>query len=397
MKKTGNTLKILYILVTLTGIGYFVIAYKTGTLVLWGYSEDSTLNNGVFPRIINYAKDIYIVLLATYLLFKENKNYAIQKDWFYLFFAIFLAIVSGNGLLCVVGGIRAYLFSFVVYCYCWKNELAEDFWIKFLRTVEIMILLQLVGVVIQAGLAGGGIQLGSGAYRMMGLFTNAGTLGYFSLGAVVYLCYVFLNNETLKIEFWLFSLISIFLALASGSRGCVIYAAILILVTVMEKSRLNRISRILAIPLITIIVLAVVISNLTAYVGRGNLMESGSGRFKAWSDLFDLKFWQIIFGTGLGAGTNSARSLGASSIEMDSSFTVFIVQYGIWGFTLFITQMIKVFQTIYRNSRYKWYALALMGIAVFILFSGSLFEQYTFVIPLIIVFCSLYKGEKIGN
>ena len=217
MKKTGNALKILYILVTLTGIGYFVIAYKTGTLVLWGYSEDITLNNGVFPRIINYAKDIYIVLLATYLLFTENKNYAMQKDWFYLFFAIFLgivlAIVSGNGLLCVVGGIRAYLFSFVVYCYCWKNELVENFWTKFLRTVEIMILLQLGGVVIQAGLAGGGIQLGSGAYRMMGLFTNAGTLGYFSLGAVVYLCYVFLNNETLKIEFWLFSLISIFLSL----------------------------------------------------------------------------------------------------------------------------------------------------------------------------------------
>ena len=159
MKKTGNALKILYILVTLTGIGYFVISYKTGTLVLWGYSEDITLNNGVFPRIINYAKDIYIVLLATYLLFTENKNYTMQKDWFYLFFAIFLgivlAIVSGNGLLCVVGGIRAYLFSFVVYCYCWKNELVENFWTKFLKTVEIMILLQLVGVVIQAGLAGG--------------------------------------------------------------------------------------------------------------------------------------------------------------------------------------------------------------------------------------------------
>lgn len=126
-------------------------------------------------------------------------------------------------------------------------------------------------------------------------------------------------------------------------------------------------------------------------------MESGTGRFKAWSDLFELKFWQIIFGTGLGAGTNSARSLGASSIEMDSSFTVFIVQYGIWGVTLFITQMIKVFQTVYRNSRYKWYVLALIGVTVLILFSGSLFEQYTFVIPLIIVFCSLYKGEEIGN
>ncbi|MEQ3445179.1 hypothetical protein [Enterococcus cecorum] len=401
MKKTGNALSILYILATLTGLGYFIIAYRTGSLVLWGYEEDITLNNGVFPRIINYAKDIYVVLLAAYLFFKENKYYTMQKDWFYLFFAILLgtalAFISGNGLLCIVGGIRAYLFSFVVYCYCWNNELAENFWTRFLRAVEMMILLQVVGVIIQAGLAGGRIQLGSGAYRMMGLFTNAGTLGFFSLGAVIYLCYAFLNNKATKVELWLFSLISIFLALASGTRSCVIYAAIIILVTVMEKSRLNQISKIIAIPLIAIVVLVVIVSNLTAYVGRGNLMESGSGRFKAWNDLFDLKFWQIIFGTGLGAGTNSARSLGASSIEMDSSFTVFIVQYGIWGFTLFITQMIKVFQTVYRNSIYKWYALALIGVTVLILFSGSLFEQYAFVIPLIIVFCSLYKGEKIGN
>lgn len=401
LAKKGTPLVIIYILVALTGIGYFIIAYRTGTLVLWGYKEDITLNNGAFPRIINYAKDIYVVLLAAYLFFKENKYYTMQKDWFYLFFAILLgtalAFISGNGLLCIVGGIRAYLFSFVVYCYCWKNELAENFWTRFLRAVEMMILLQVAGVIIQAGLAGGRIQLGSGAYRMMGLFTNAGTLGFFSLGAVIYLCYAFLNNKATKIELWLFSLISIFLALASGSRGCVIYAAGVVVITLIEKSRLDRVSKVFALPLIVMVVLAVVISNLTVYVGRGNLMVSGAGRFRAWSDLLELKPWQILIGTGLGAGTNSARSLGASSITMDSSFTVFIVQYGIWGFALFIIQMIKVFSTVYRNSTYKWYALVLIGISFLILFSGSLFEQYTLIIPLIIVYCSLYKGEDIGN
>lgn len=400
-EKKGNPLVIIYMLVALTGIGYFVIAYRTGTLVLWGYTEDITLNNGVFPRIINYAKDVYAVLLAAWLFFKENKNYTMQKDWFYLFFAILLgtalALLSGNGLLCVVGGIRAYLFSFVVYCYCWKNVLAQKFWIKFLRVVEMMILLQLIGVIIQARLVGGGIQLGSGAYRMMGLFTNAGTLGFFSLGAVVYLCYAFLNNKASKIELWFFSLISILLALASGSRGCVIYAVGVVIITLIEKSRLNRVSKVFALPLIVMVVLAVVISNLTAYVGRGDLMVSGAGRFRAWSDLLKLKPWQILIGTGLGAGTNSARSLGASSIAMDSSLTVFVVQYGIWGLGLFIIQMIKVFGTVYRNSAYKWYALVLIGIVFLILFSGSLFEQYTLIIPLIVVYCSLYKGEDIGD
>ena len=400
-EKKGIPLVTIYVLVALTGIGYFIIAYKTGALVLWGYKEDITLNNGALPRIINYAKDIYIVLLAAYLLFKENKNCSMQKDWFYLLFAIVvgtvLAFISGNGLLCIVGGVRAYLFSFVVYRYCWRNKLAKNFWIKFLRVVEIMILAQLAGVIIQAGLSGKRIQLGAGAYRMMGLFTNAGTLGFFSLGTVIYICYIFLNDKVSKIEFFCFSCISIFLALASGSRACIIYATGVFIITLIEKSRLNRISKIVVLPLTVVVVLVVVISNLTAYIGRGNLMESGIGRFKAWSDLMELEPWQILIGTGLGAGTNSARSLGASSVAMDSSFTVFIVQYGIWGFMLFISQMIKVFCTVYQNSKYKWYSLTLIGIVFLILFSGSLFEQYTLIIPLIIIFCNLYKGEDVIN
>lgn len=400
-EKKGISLINIYILVALTGIGYFIIAYKTGTLVLWGYKEDITLHNGALPRIINYAKDIYMILLAAYLFFKENKNYAMQKDWFYLLFAIFvgtvLAFISGNGLLCIVGGIRAYLFSFVVYRYCWRNKLAKNFWIKFLRIVEMMMLAQLAGVIIQAGLSGQRIQLGSGAYRMMGLFTNAGTLGFFALGATIYICYVFLNDKVSKIEFFCFSFTSIFLALASGSRACVIYATGVFIITIIEKSKLNRISKVVALPLIVMVVLGLVISNLTAYIGRGNLMVSGVGRFRAWSDLLELEPWQILIGTGLGAGTNSARSLGASSVEMDSSFTVFIVQYGIWGFVLFVSQMIKVFWTVYQNSKYKWYSLALIGIVFLILFSGSLFEQYTLIIPLIIIFCNLYKGEDISN
>lgn len=400
MKKNGNVLCILYILVAFTGVGYFFIAYKSRTLVLWGYGDEILLNSGMLPRIINYAKDIYIILLAIWLFYSKNKRYRIQKDWYYFFLAIFfggiLAFLNGNGLLCVIGGIRAYIFAFVVYCYCWKNELDKNFWKQFLRVVGILILFQLAGVVIQASFAGGKIQLGAGGYRMMGLFTNAGTLGFFALGAIIYICYAFLYRKVSKTVFWFFTLISIFLALASGSRGCVIYAVIIVVVTEVETIRLDRASKTFLIPLIVAGVLVVIISNLTAYVGRGNLMVSGAGRFKAWSDLLKLHPWQILIGTGLGAGTNSARSLNASSIMMDSSFTVIVVQYGIWGLTLFLIQMVKVFRIVYKNSRYKWYSLALIGITFLILFSGSLFEQYTFVIPLIIVYCSLYKGENIG-
>lgn len=400
-ERKGASLIIIYILVTLTGIGYFVIAYKIGTLVLWGYEEDITFNNGILPQIINYAKDIYLVVFTVYLFFLENKYYAMKKHWFCLFFAILLgsilAVLSGNSLLCIVGGIRAYLFSFIVYCYCWRNKLANAFWARFLRVVELMTMFQLIGVVLQASLAGGKIQFGAGAYRMVGLFTNAGTLGFFALGVVTYLSYTFLYKKVSKVEFCFFSLISVFLALASGSRGCVIYSSGIIMITLLEKAKLNRISKVFAAPLIVVVIFSVIISNLTVYVGRGNLMVSGVGRFRAWSDLLKLKPWQIFIGTGLGAGTNSARSLGASSIAMDSSFTVFIVQYGIWGLFLFIIQMIKVFCRVYQNSDYKLYALTLIGIVFLLLFSGSLFEQYTLIIPLIIVCCSLYEKESIDN
>jgi hypothetical protein len=170
---------------------------------------------------------------------------------------------------------------------------------------------------------------------------------------------------------------------------------LLIIVAFVEKTKLSAMSKFLTIPLTVIIALAIIISNLTAYVGRGDLMVSGAGRFRAWSDLSLLKPWQIILGSGLGAGTNSARSLGIATVAMDSSFTIFIVQYGIWGFALVIIQMIKVFVSIYKKLNYKWYALTLIAITFLILFSGSLLEQYTLVVPIIMVFCEIYKQGKI--
>lgn len=401
MKKTGNAVCVLYILAALTGIGYFWTAYRAHTLVFWSYMEDITLSGGLLPRIINYAKDIYVVFFALWLFLKQNRGWKMKKAWFYLCFfmvlGIVLALLSNNGMRCVIGGIRAYLFAFVVYCYCWQDGLDENFWKKFLKIVKCMVLLQLVGVFIQAGLSGEKISLGSGAYRMMGLFTNAGTLGFFSLGAAVCISYAFLNKKVSQASFYIFAIILLFLGLSSGSRGCVLYISTIIVVSVIEKSRLNKNSKAVALPLIVAAILIGLVLLLTMYVGRGNIMISGAGRFGAWTDLCQLELWQLLIGTGLGAGTNSARSLGATSIEMDSSFTVFIVQYGIWGFVLFVTKMVRVFADLYRNSQYRWYALTLMGITFVVLFSASLMEQYVLIIPLIIVFSSICNDDVVNT
>ena len=403
MRVKGVPLIVLYILICLTGIGYFVTAWQSGTLALWGYSDELVDEGGAIPRYINFAKDVFVLLWAMVLFKKQNhgiKSGRISKDWQAPIAAIIiggiLAFINSNGLMCVVGGIRAHIFAFCTYIYCWSYEFDKKFPLRLSNTMIIMCILQGIGVFIQADMSPAGIQLGSGAYRMMGLFTNGGTLGFFGLGVVLYLGYCFCSGYIKLLKFSACIAIAMVLILASGTRSTFIYAALIALVCFLEKYIRDDKTKIIMVPLLLIVGASIVIPWLTEYVGRGNIMESGSGRFMAWVTLFnELNPLQIIFGTGVGAGTNTARSMDASSIAMDSGFAVIITQFGIWGFILFLNGMIRIFYKAIINSGLKWYAISLDMITFLILFSGSLFEQYTLIVPMVIVYCMCCKDKSI--
>ena len=124
-------------------------------------------------------------------------------------------------------------------------------------------------------------------------------------------------------------------------------------------------------------------------------MESGSGRFQAWSDLFNMSPVKILLGQGFGVATNTARLMGVSDIAMDSTFTVVIVQFGVFiglafgiGFLLFAKSIIS------GKSDFLWYRVWYVLFVFLFLFSGSLFEQYVLIVPLIIAAFILNEDFK---
>lgn len=59
MRVKGVPLIVLYILICLTGIGYFVTAWQSGTLALWGYSDELVDEGGAIlelSRIVQSKK-----------------------------------------------------------------------------------------------------------------------------------------------------------------------------------------------------------------------------------------------------------------------------------------------------------------------------------------------------
>lgn len=399
-KEREKMLLILYVLISITGIGYFVVAAKSGTLSLWKYSDDIVSTGGTIPKLVNYGKDVFLLICTIKIFLQENRLPQMRREWFYALSIVVVGtcmdLVNGNGILCAVGGIRAYLYAFFMFIVCSKNRFESEFYKKLVRVSDVLVICQLVAVLMQAGLTNGAA-IGSGAYRMMGLFTNGGTLGSFAIGSAIIYSYVFIRYDFVgKLHYIAISIIVVFLALASGGRGAVLFSICFILIGLLTGLKeIGTKAKILFVPLILLCSIATVAGKLTTYIGRGKIMVSGQGRIRAWQDLFAMKPMDILIGQGLGVGTNTARSMGFTSVTMDSTITVLIVQFGILGllltiilYVLFASEMLK------RTDALLWYRLWIVLFVLIILFSGSLFEQYVMIVPLIIVSADLILTDE---
>ena len=386
-----NMLLILYVLISITGIGYFIVAAKSGTLSLWAYSDDIVSSGGSIPKIINYGKDIFLVLCTMKLFFQDNPIPLMRREWFYAISIVVVGtcmdMVNGNGVLCAIGGIRAYLYAFSVFIICKDQQFESAFYRKLIRISNLLLTSQLLAVLMQAGLTNGAA-IGSGAYRMMGLFTNGGTLGSFAIGTAILYSYAFIKYDFIGKFQYIFAFIVIaFLALASGGRGAVLFSICFLLIGLITGLKeIGVKARILLVPSILVCAMVAVIDKLTTYIGRGDIMVSGQGRIRAWQDLFEMNIIDLLIGQGLGVGTNTARSMGYTSVTMDSTVTVLIVQFGIIGlllvsilYFLFATNMLQ------KKDTLLWYRIWIVVFVMVMLLSGSLFEQYVMIVPLIIV------------
>lgn len=391
---------LMYIFLCITGIGYFFTAMNSGTMALWTYSDEVLEGGGTFAKLINYSKDVCVIIFTFCFFFKQNRFPYVMKEWIavilIILYGLVLDLLNGQSILCFVAGIRAYIYAFVTYEFCKSSSDMQTIITKILTLMKILLLVQVVAVLLQGTIVGSGIHLGSGSYRMIGLFTNAGTLGSFAIGTVVLFSTIYMVNKQMKrLSYIPYMGLALFLCLASGSRGPFLYSAVFILISLVYRFNIRGRQKLLLIPVSAVTVGGAVLGFLVSYVERGNIMESGSGRFQAWSDLFNMSPVKILLGQGFGVATNTARLMGVSDIAMDSTFTVVIVQFGVFiglafgiGFLLFAKSIIS------GKSDFLWYRVWYVLFVFLFLFSGSLFEQYVLIVPLIIAAFILNEDFK---
>lgn len=394
-------LNILIILISITGIGYYLYCYENNILAFWQYKENIINNSGNLAQYINYLKDIFVVFWGIIIIIMNYKK--IKKEiYITIFIVIFGCLISlANGYSIGVGiaGIRAYIYCFVIFIFMKINyyNIGEKEYTALINIIKLSISLQVLSSLLIIFKSRFSFLPGQGGYRMIGLFTNAGTLGAFTIGATLLFSYIFIINKKMKLNRFLFWMIAcIFLAFCSGSRMAIINNSILIIICLLSHVKICEKAKVVIIGIASSCFIPIFILMSVSYIDRGELMASGQGRFTPWLELFNVSnLFQIILGQGLGVGTNAAFNLGQCNFVFDSFFVTIIIQFGIIGFFIFLIYFFKLLYRVLKNNKknkmYYFYVVIFNFIGIF---SGNVLEMYVWSIPLFIVFLDIIYKKR---
>jgi hypothetical protein len=242
-----------------------------------------------------------------------------------------------------------------------------------------------------------GFVIGSGGVRLTGIFNGAGPLSFFGFGMVV----VGMNmNKAPAMELLLLSMLAMLMALASGSRLMMICIFIIMAYQIYEVVEYGQFRRfrgilrsILFVGMIVVGYFGYVI--MIEYVDRGNMFEqqiSEGGRVANFLHMVDVlaeaDFAELMFGRGLGVGTNTAQSLlEAMDVSpesfrfnwlVDNAFLTLIFQVGLLGSLLFWGGFCALlFRMRPRNSKKMLFRYLLLTVLFLgIMLAGNPFEHY---------------------
>ena len=165
----------------------------------------------------------------------------------------------------------------------------------------------------------------------------------------------------------------------------------------MKKGQKILVSAILSIPVVIYI-----IRFSTNLANRGSILENAvsGGRFTIFiNSIFRQSFINIIFGNGIGAGSNSAAEfmnrLGSDDLLfLDGTFTVVIYQFGIVGFLMCLILIVVIIRSIYSKE----------GLLNSVLFGGTIIlqclttnvlEAFALLIMLFTCYYTLINGSEL--
>jgi len=266
----------------------------------------------------------------------------------------------------------------------------------YLRVFVGMTLISAIASIIEFFLLGG--FFGS---RTFGLFTMAAVNGYVLLFSIIALIYLRLYKKIKRNVFFILIFVLFFSLLTTGTRVAIVASILVLGVFILfeiTKKKPVVFSVIVPFSMIFIMIGAMYFSNLVA--DRGNILsQSNGGRISKFLNIVETmsnkKPTTIIFGEGLGVGSNLAASkvdgLDPAYTRVDGTLNFFIVRFGVLGVFLYLISWIFIFFCFSRQGIVHAYLVVLPFFLLSV--SVNIFEIPLVVLSVVLIYVFL-TNEK---
>ncbi|MBW7476722.1 hypothetical protein K0T92_18550 [Paenibacillus oenotherae] len=365
------------------------------------------INQPIFGLNIRYVKDgLLFMLMCLFVIMdarEKKRNHLFLTYYPFLLLVIYGASVLGFfyqrvDLFLIAAGTR----SVLLFLFCLKAA-------KFLksihafglmkRTVTILLLVEFIVLLLQYYVYTNNYGYANPvSLRLIGTFGGISVAGYFALG-----CSIFYYLLGVKLNIGVKSMIALqtlclLTAAFSGTRSALMGVMLVIFFSAGRRlihGRTDRRQSLLLISLSIVIGIGLIgISKLVNVLAdRGDLLETQleSGRIELFKSLFNQNLENILFGNGIGYGTNAAVNLnrqfeaGVNAIILDGTINSILAQYGL--LVLLVAGLIYLhflFQFVRTGRIYGFDLFAVTLVNGILMFSTNIFEQGTYLLMLTI-------------
>lgn len=382
--------------------GYFFMSVRNRTWIMVSYARSNPLlmqSGGIFTLLIRFAKDVCAGLLIITELFSTSntKRVTILLSLFSLIvFGTVVSVVHNYGIAVIISGIRMFLF-FLALAMFFNGKNYPIFIVEnMLKITGVLLCINTIAAMQQAAIVlGNNVRhVGEGSYRFMGFFPSAAAYGYFCLGVVLLLFSLGIKADYFTTSCKVFYAVAFIGCYLSGTRSSLINVLFILFAILIYRGNIvsNQKGCLFSLLLVPVFIIIVVYASNIA--SRGSILTNAitGGRLSLfWRYSFQRPITRMLFGEGLGAGSNTAAQFMMSDgdddlVLLDGTFTTIIYQFGIIGVIAILWVIVSCTRKIAGASG-RLCCAVFMGSVVLQCLTSNIFEDYAM---LILIFLSYY-------
>ena len=416
MRETGNSRieKALFYLMLvfscLAYAGYYIYARRNGVILRVSYSRSSEImmkQKGLIVYFFRFGKDACAALLLLVEMFSMNRT-ARAKIFVGIMaivsYGTIVALLNDMSIMTIVSGYRMVMYFGALAMFFNSRHMLRLFVKPFFGVVSVLLSANVVIALIQAYdcLGMRFLMIGQGSFRFMGLFPSAAAFAYFCFGSTLFAYCVSTKLEEFKrlyIYIFVMSFIGCFI---SGTRSSMMNLLVVVFLYMINQTRMKQMQKVFVTILLSMPIVVYVVQFSTNLANRGSILGNAleGGRFTIFVNaILNQPVISILFGNGIGAGSNSAaeflsRMEGEEVLFLDGTFTTLFYQFGVVGVVFVLILLGSITKQVYQKR----------GILNTFLFTGSvvlqclttnILEAFALLIMLFICYYTLIEGEDV--